>query len=68
MSSEAKDAIALYSTSVEDLLTVACFLAFHEISELPRNTQYPVMDLLLILQVAQSASLKDLSVNGIEEA
>ena len=41
------DAKALYSTSSEDLETVACFLDFQEIMESPRKMQNPVMDILV---------------------
>ena len=40
-------AIARYSTSADDLETLACFLDFHEISEFSRKTQYPITDLLV---------------------
>jgi hypothetical protein len=50
------DAIALYSTSTEDLDTVVCFFDFQEIKELSRKTQYPVTDLLESTQRAQSKS------------
>ena len=48
---------AIYSTSAEDLDTVCCFLDFHEISECPRNTQNPVVDLLVSMQLPQPASV-----------
>jgi len=37
---------ALYSASVLDLETVACFLALHEIRLDPKNTAKPPVDLL----------------------
>ncbi|GJV85895.1 hypothetical protein Tco_1525793 [Tanacetum coccineum] len=49
-------AILLYSASVDDLLTVACFFVFQETSECPKKIQYPVKDLLVIKYEAQSAS------------
>ncbi|KAL4590284.1 hypothetical protein LXL04_003211 [Taraxacum kok-saghyz] len=56
-------AMALYSASVEDLETIFCFLVFQDMSRSPKNTQKPVMDLLISLQPAQSESLKALSCN-----
>ena len=49
--------MALYSTSTEDLETMDCFLNFHEIRESPKKTQYPVVDLLVSTQDAQSTSV-----------
>jgi hypothetical protein len=49
---------ALYSASEEDLDTVICFLAFHETRDDPKKKQYPVVDLLVSIQPAQSASEK----------
>ena len=46
----------LYSTSVLDLDTVACFLALHEIRFGPRKTTKLPVDLLSSVQPAQSAS------------
>ena len=48
-------AIDLYFDSAEDLNTTCCFLLFQEISESPKNTQNPVIDLLVSGHVAQSA-------------
>lgn len=60
-SSQEVAASALYSASVEDLLTVTCFLDFQEINQSPMKMQNPVIDLLVSGQVAQSESLKALS-------
>ena len=49
-----------YSASAKDLLIVCCFLEFQEIIESPRNIQYPVIDLLVSGQDAQSESSKPL--------
>ena len=49
-----------YSASAEDLPTVCCFLDFQDIIESPRNMQYPVIDLLVSGQDAQSESAKPL--------
>ena len=46
--------MALYSASTENLETTDCFLDFHEIKESPKKTQYPVVDLLVSTQDAQS--------------
>ena len=43
----------LYSASTEDLETIDCFLDFHETNESPKNTQNPVVDLLVSTQDAQ---------------
>ena len=50
-------AMALHSTSVEDLDTMDYFLDFHDTRESPKNMQYPVVDLLVSMQDAQSASV-----------
>lgn len=34
-----------YSTSVKDLETMACFMVFQEIKELPKKIQKPIPDL-----------------------
>jgi hypothetical protein len=54
--SHVADDKALYSASEEDLDTVACFFARHEIKEFSIKKQYPDMDLLVSMQPAQSAS------------
>jgi hypothetical protein len=46
----------LYSAAVEDLDTVACFLALQEIKFVPRNTAKPPVDLLS----SNASSLPDL--------
>jgi hypothetical protein len=51
-----RHANARYSASAEDFATVGCFFDFHEISEVPRNTQKPVVDRLVTGQLPQSAS------------
>ncbi|GJV19607.1 alcohol dehydrogenase 1 [Tanacetum coccineum] len=56
VTSQQVKAIALYSASADDLDTTACFLDFHEIVESPRRMQYPVVDLLVMGQLAQSES------------
>src|SRR3954471_9983281 len=50
------EAMERYSASAVDRATVVCFFVFHEIGDCPRNTQYPVTDLLVSLHRAQSAS------------
>jgi len=50
--------MALYSAFKELLERVCCFLDFHVMSELPRKIENPVMDFLVVGQVAQSESLK----------
>ncbi|MCI48447.1 putative disease resistance protein (TIR-NBS-LRR class), partial [Trifolium medium] len=53
----------LYSASEELLDTVCCFLARQEINEEPKKKQYPEVDLLVSMQLAQSASAKPRSCN-----
>ncbi|MFS7909786.1 hypothetical protein Hanom_Chr02g00098591 [Helianthus anomalus] len=55
--------IARYSASAEDLEMVDCFLLFHEIRELPKKTQKPVIDFLVFTHLPQSESAKALSSN-----
>ena len=54
-------ASALYSASVLDLDTVACFLAHHEIRFGPKNTTNPPVECLSSRQPAQSESEKALT-------
>jgi hypothetical protein len=54
--------MARYSASADDLETLACFLDFHEMSEFPRNIQYPITDLLVAWQPPQSESQKAFNV------
>ena len=49
---------AWYSTSVDYLKTVCCFLKDHKIGLLPKKTTKPVVDLLSLGSPAQLASLK----------
>ena len=67
ISSQTTATIALYSASAEDLETVCCFFDFQDIKESPRNTQYPVIDLLVSGQPAQSESEKDFKCKLLEE-
>ena len=55
---EEAEAMALYSASEEDLETVGCFLDFQKIRDFPSRKMYPLMDLLLSGQEAQSKSEK----------
>ena len=48
--------MAQYLASADDFKTFVYFLDFHELRESPRKIQYPVTDLLVILQPAQSES------------
>lgn len=50
-------AMLLYSASVEDFLILGYFFDFQEMGEDPIKMQNPVIDFLVIEQVAQSASL-----------
>ena len=50
------EAIARYSTSVEDLDTISYFLFLQEIRESPKKIQNPVVDLRSVGSLAQSAS------------
>ena len=47
--------MALYSALAENLETIDYFLDFHKTNESPKNTQNPVVDLLVSTQDAQSA-------------
>ena len=57
------EAITLYSASADDLEITDCFLDFHQIGDFPRRTIYPVTDLLVLGQDAQSESLKACKVS-----
>jgi len=52
---------ARYSASEDDLEMVLCFLVFHDIKESPRKMQKPVVERRVVIQEAQSESLKALS-------
>jgi len=52
---------ARYSASEDDLETVLCFLVFQDIKESPRKMQKPVVEWRVVIQEAQSESLKALS-------
>lgn len=52
--SHAVRAMALYSHSAVDRATRDCFLVFQEIEELPRRIQKPLVDFLVVRQLAQS--------------
>lgn len=54
--SAAQLARALYSTFVELRDTEDCFVDCHEMGLDPRNTTYPVIDHLVLISEAQSAS------------
>ena len=59
---------ARYSASAEDLDTVFCFLDLQDTNELPKKTQYPVVDLRVSGQSAQSESKKALICRSEVEA
>ncbi|CAL5082640.1 unnamed protein product [Urochloa decumbens] len=50
------NAIALYSASAVDRATTSCFLLLHDTRLPPTKTQYPEVDLLSSILLAQSAS------------
>ena len=60
-------AIAWYSASADERDTMLCFFDFHKISDSPRNTQKPLVDLFVSLQVAQSESTKAFSWTNEDE-
>lgn len=49
-------AMDLFSNFAEDLETECCFLDFQEMRDSPKKTHYPVIDLLVSGQLAQSES------------
>ena len=57
-------AIALYSASVLDLATVACFFELQEIRLLPRYTRKPLVERRSSEYPPQSASLNDVRAIG----
>ena len=59
MSSQMPMAIARNSTLVLDRVTACCFLLLH-VTKLPlTKVQYPQVDLLLVIEMAQFASVRD---------
>ncbi|KAJ0890595.1 hypothetical protein HanRHA438_Chr09g0425581 [Helianthus annuus] len=56
ITSQAAAHINLNSASAEDLDTVACFLLFQGTKDLPKKTQNPVTDFLVLTHFAQSES------------
>lgn len=59
---------ALYSASVVDKVTVGCFLDFHPTTFPFHRTIRPLMDLLVVGQVAQSASTYALRPDSCDSA
>lgn len=55
----------LYLASDDDSDTVACFLLLHEMRDIPRKKQYPVIDLRVSEHVPQSESLKTFSLSSL---
>lgn len=57
----------LYLASNDDSDTVACFLLLHEMRDIPRKKQYPVIDLRVSEYVPQSESesLKTFSLSSL---
>ena len=55
---------ARYLASVEERVTVLCFLADQEIGLGPRKTRKPVVERRLVGSLAQSASENTVSVKG----
>lgn len=49
------DDIERYSSSAEDLETIACFYHFQEIGDVQRHIHQPIVDLRVSGQPAQSA-------------
>lgn len=56
--SQTVEVMDLCSDSADEFEMVGCFFDFHEIIELPSKIQYPVIDLLDVEHLAQSASHK----------
>lgn len=54
------EAMELYSNFADDWEIIVCFIDFYEIKESPRNTQKPVIDLLVSAHPAQSELVKAL--------
>jgi len=66
VSSADVEASARYSASVEDRLTVDCFLAAQDMRLEPRYVQKPVVDLLVSTHPAQSESENHIGEESFE--
>jgi len=65
--SQAADAMDHYSDSADDCETIPCFFDFQEIGLFPRKIQYPVIDHLVVGQLAQAKSQGACSFKGLAE-